>query len=244
MKIGIISDIHSNFESFKAVLKYFEKTKVDKLAIVGDVIGYGPEPEECIDFANSLTDMVIKGNHEEGILKNDFSRFKEFARISLEWTIKEIGEKVEKIKKWEDKLEIDDIIFVHASLSDYFYKYILKVEDAKEEFERVEKKICFIGHTHIPGGFKKNLLNGKIEKIMTDFSGKMNFKIEDNFVYIINVGSVGFPRDGFPFSCVSVYDTDEKNFKLERIEYDIEKTLKKIIEKGLPSKICGFLKGF
>jgi predicted phosphodiesterase len=244
MKFGIISDIHSNLESFIAVLNYFEKNSVDKIVIVGDVIGYGPDPVECINLANESGEIILKGNHEEGILKNDFSRFKKYAMISLEWTIKEIGEKIDEIKKWKEKWEYDDIVFFHASYSDFFYKYILKLKDAEEEFKLLDKKICFIGHTHIPGGFKKNLKTGKIEKILTDFSGKLNLKIEDDFKYIINAGSVGFPRDGFPFSCVSIYDTEKKEFKLERIEYNYDETMKKIIEKNLPSKICNFLKGF
>ncbi|MCM8804165.1 MAG: metallophosphatase family protein [Candidatus Omnitrophica bacterium] len=244
MKIGIISDIHSNLESFKTSLNYLKKNKIDKLIIIGDIIGYGPDPKECIELANNNADIILKGNHEEGILKNDFSRFKQYAKISLEWTAKELKEKIDEIKKWENKKEMEDIIFVHASISDIFYKYILKIKDAEEEFKIFDKKICFVGHTHIPGGFKKNIENGKIEKIMTDFSGKMELKIEKSFIYIINVGSAGLPRDGLPFLCISIYDTDKKIFKLDRIEYDIEVTLKKIIEKGLPSKICSFLKGF
>ncbi len=244
MKFGIIGDIHSNLESFIAVLNYFEKNKVDKIVIIGDIIGYGPNPIECINLAKENGQIILKGNHEEGILKNDFSKFKKYARISLEWTKKEIEEKIEEIKNWKEKEEYNDIVFFHASISDFFYKYIFKIEDAEEEFKLLDKKICFIAHTHIPGGFKKNIKTGKIEKIFTDFSGKLNLKIEDDFKYIINVGSVGFPRDGFPFSCVSIYDTDIKEFKLERIEYNYETTIKKIIEKNLPSKICSFLKGF
>jgi len=244
MRIGIISDIHSNLEAFETALIFFEKNKIDKLIICGDVIGYGPDPEKCIYMADKYGDVVLKGNHEEGIIKNSFSNFKNYARISLEWTINEIKKDIEKIKKWEEKKEEEDLIFVHASISDLFYKYVVKLKDAEEEFEKSEFKICFLGHTHIPGGFKKNIETGKVEKILTDFSGRIDLKIEENFKYIINVGSVGFPRDGFPFVCACIYDTSEKYFKLDRIEYNLEKTFKKIIEKGLPSKIGSFLKGF
>lgn len=237
MKIGIISDIHSNLEAFEFSLNYFENHKIDKLLILGDVIGYGPDPEECIKLARKA-DIVLRGNHEEGIIKNDFSRFKKFARISLEWTFEKIKEEIEGIKEWKEKEEIEDIIFVHASISDTFYKYILKIEDAKEEFDIMEKNICFVGHTHIPGGFKKDLKTGKIKRIYPDINGKMRIKIEENSKYIINVGSTGFPRDGFPFACISIYDTEIKEFQLDRISYPIEITWKKIIEKNLPSKIA------
>ena len=244
MKFGIISDIHANLEGFIAAVKYFEKNKIDRIIIIGDIIGYGPEPVECINLANEIGQIILKGNHEEGVLKNDFLKFKKYAKISLEWTIKEIGEKIKEIKNWKEKEEYNDIVFFHASISDFFYKYILKINDAEEEFKLLNKKICFIGHTHIPGGFKKNIKTEKTEIILTDFSGRVNLKIEEDFKYIINVGSVGFPRDGLPFSCVSIYDIDKEEFKLERIEYNYEATIKKIIEKNLPSKICSFLKGF
>ena len=244
MKIEIISDIHSNLEAFKSAIKFYEKNKIDKLIICGDIIGYGPDPVECINLAENNSDIILKGNHEEGIIKNDFSRFKKYAKISLEWTINEIKEKIEIIKRWKEKIEIDDLLFVHASITDPYYKYLFKTVDAEEEFEKLEKKVCFIGHTHIPVVFKKNTETEKIEKILPDFSGRIELDIEENFKYIINVGSVGFPRDGFPFLCVSIYDTERKNFKLYRIEYEIEITLRKILEKGLPSKICNLLKGF
>jgi len=244
MKIGIISDIHSNLEAFKSSINFYEKNKVDKLIICGDIIGYGPDPYECINLAEENADIILKGNHEEGIIKNDFSRFKKYARISLEWTINEINEKIENIKRWGEKKEIYDLFFVHASITDPYYKYLFKTVDTEEEFEKLEKKICFIGHTHIPVIFKKDIETGKIEKVLPDFSGKIELDIEENFKYIINLGSTGFPRDGFPFPCISIYDTERKNFKLYRIEYNIETTLKKVIEKGLPSKICNLLKGF
>ncbi|MFN4227067.1 MAG: metallophosphoesterase family protein [Candidatus Ratteibacteria bacterium] len=244
MKIGIISDIHSNFESFQSAIRYYEKNKIDKLLICGDIVGYGPDPKECINLAEKNADVILKGNHEDGILKSDFLRFKKYAKITLEWTVKEIKEKIEKIKKWEDKKEIEDLFFVHGSITDPYYKYIFNIIDTEDEFKNLEKRICFVGHTHIPVIFRKNIETEKIEKIPADFSGKMEIEIKENFKYIINVGSVGLPRDGLPFSCVSIYDTSKKIFKLERIEYEIEKTIKKILEKGLPSKICSFLKGF
>ncbi|MCM8818998.1 MAG: metallophosphatase family protein [Candidatus Omnitrophica bacterium] len=244
MKIGIISDIHSNLEAFEVSLSYLEKNKVDKILICGDIIGYGPNPKECINLSNKIGASILRGNHEQGIIENDFSRFKQYAKITIEWTVKEIGQQVEEIKKWKDKEVFGDFWVVHASISDLFYKYIIKIEDTKEEFEKLENKICFIGHTHIPCVFKKNIETGETEKILADFSGKIDLKLEDKFKYIINVGSVGFPRDGLPFPCIGIYYYDEKFFKLDRLEYNFEKTLKKVIEKGLPSKIGSFLKGF
>lgn len=238
MRIGIISDIHSNLEAFEVSLNYFENQKIDKLIILGDVIGYGPDPQECIKLTEKAN-IILKGNHEHGLIENDFSRFKKIAKISLEWTIKKIKEeKMKQIRTWKEKEEMEDIIFVHASISKPFYKYLIKKEDAEQEFKIMEKKICFVSHTHIPGAFKKNMEKEEIEKIYPDLNGKMEIKIQEGFKYIINVGSSGFPRDGFPLICVSIFDTEKKEFKLNRISYPVEITWKKIIENGLPSKIA------
>lgn len=244
MRIGIISDIHGNLEALLKVINYFEKEKLDKIIICGDVIGYGPDPDRCIDLVGEISEVILKGNHEEGIINNDLSRFKQYAKLSLEITKKEIEEKINILKNWRDFFSLENVFFVHASLTDKFYKYILSEKDVKSEFEIFEKEICFLGHTHIPCIFKKELEKDKIEKLLPDFSGKYDIVFENNCKYIVNVGSVGFPRDGFPFACVGIYDFNEKRFKLERIEYPVEKTLQKINKKGLPSKIGYYLRGF
>lgn len=242
MKIGIIGDIHANLESLKETLRFLEE-KVEKIIVVGDVIGYGPNPSECIDIIEEKAEIILMGNHEKGIIDNDYSRFKKIAEISLKWTKEQLNhEQLERIKNWPEKVEIDDMIFVHGAVSSPFFKYIFRKEDCIEEFTLLNKKVCFIGHTHIPGGFRKKGGEEKIEQLYCDFSGKLEVSLENNYFYIINVGSVGQPRDGFPFSCVSIYDTEIKKFNLYRIEYPCEITAKKIIEKKLPSTLAERIK--
>jgi predicted phosphodiesterase len=235
MRIGIISDIHGNIEAIEAVIVFLDD-KIDFLVSLGDVVGYGPDPEECVNLILKEADVVLKGNHEEGIVTEDLSRFKNTARVSLEWTKNRLSsEIIEKLKNLSEKEVKDDTCFVHASISSPLFKYILCKEDTEEEFSLLTQRICFFGHTHIPGGFRRNVEDGSTEVIYTDFSGKMALKIDDGFVYLINVGSVGQPRDGLPFACVGIYNTDKRTFTLHRLEYPVEKTRKKIIERGLPS---------
>jgi len=244
MKFSVIADIHANFEALKEVLKTIEKEEVDCIFICGDIIGYGPDPELCLEKIFSLTDLIVKGNHEEGIIRNDFSRFKKLSRISIEWTAERTQKYIEKLKKLPVKITFRDIIFVHASISDPIYKYIFTKKEAEGELDLMKEKICFIAHTHIPVAYRRKEEGGETEIIMSDFNGRMEFKIEDGYKYLINVGSSGQPRDGFPMACVSIYDTESKLFKLNRINYPSEITKRKIIEKGLPSSIGEkFLKG-
>ncbi|MBN1445068.1 MAG: metallophosphoesterase family protein [Candidatus Omnitrophica bacterium] len=237
MRIGIISDIHGNLEAAKASL-LFLGGKTDFITMTGDVVGYGPDPEECVELVMEKAGTVLKGNHEEGIITGNLSRFKETARIALEWTQSRLSSSCKsKLEGFPEKDVREDCLFVHASVSDPIFKYLLNSEDACEEFGVLDKKICFFGHTHMPGGFRKKA-DGAVEVIRTDFSGRLEIGIEDGFSYLINVGSVGQPRDGFPFACAAIYDTGKNIVNLHRIEYPLEITRKKIIERGLPSVLA------
>ncbi len=237
MRIGIISDIHGNLEAAQASL-LFLGDKTDFIAVTGDVIGYGPDPEECVELAAEKAGLVLRGNHEEGIITGDLSKFKETARVALKWTISRLSSSCKsKLVSFPEKDVREECLFVHASVSDPVFKYLLNIEDACTEFGLLDKKICFFGHTHMPGGFRKKP-DGNTEIIRTDFSGRLEVRIEDGFSYLINVGSAGQPRDGFPFSCAAIYDNEKNTVVLHRIEYPLEITRKKIIERGLPSVLA------
>ncbi len=237
MRIGIVSDIHGNLEAAESSL-LFLGGKTDFIAVTGDVVGYGPDPEECVELVAEKAGIVVKGNHEEGIITGNLSRFKETARVALEWTQSRLSSACKsKLEVFPEKDVREECLFVHASVSDPIFKYLLNKEEADKEFGILDKKICFFGHTHMPGGFKKKM-DGGAEIIRTDFSGRLEVGIEDGFSYLINVGSVGQPRDGFPFACAAIYDTELKAVTLHRIEYPLEITRKKIIERGLPSVLA------
>lgn len=233
MRTGIISDIHGNLEALTSSISFL-KEKVDTLVVLGDIVGYGPDPERCLEIVMAEANLILKGNHEEGIITGNYSSFRNNARISLEWTVRILSDDfLNAIKNFKEREETDEILYVHASVSSPLSKYILSKKDAEEEFGLLEKKICFIGHTHIPAGYMKN--GDKIDVIHPDFSGRMEIEINPEYKYIINTGSTGQPRDGFPFACVSIYDTEKCLFTLYRIQYPSDITAKKIIERGLPS---------
>jgi len=238
MRIGIISDVHGNLEAATAAITFL-KDKTDFLACLGDTVGYGPDPEECVNKIVEESNLLLKGNHEQGIITGDMTRFRETARISLEWTKSRLSsDALKKLERFPEREVMDNMFFVHASVSSPLFKYVLRKEDAAEEFRLLVQNICFSGHTHIPGGFRQDVNLGSVDVISPDFSGKMDMEIRGDFKYFINVGSVGQPRDGFPFACASIYDTEKKNFSLYRIEYPVETTRKKIIERGLPSVLA------
>ena len=237
MRYGIIADIHSNLESLQKVLDFL-KGKIDKLVVIGDVIGYGPDPNECLELLYQENPQFTLGNHEKGVLTGDLSHFNEDARISLEWTISNLSpEYLEKIKNWPEKMEEENFLFLHGSPRDPVKGYIFSSSQAKSSFLKLNKKICFNAHTHFPICFRKRQTDEKVETIPCDFSGRLRIEIEEDYLYIINVGSVGQPRDGFPLACAGIYDDEKKIFELFRIEYPAEITKEKIIERKLPSSI-------
>jgi len=232
MRIGIISDIHSNLEALTAVLEYARTKDIDEYVCLGDIVGYGANPNECIDLVRSLTDKVIAGNHDFGVTKmTDISYFNEAAITAIVWTRKILSKmKFEYLKTLPLTYEYQNILFVHSTPSspEKWY-YVLSMDDALREFALFNKPLCFIGHSHQPTVFTINSLN-EIGCSIND-----SIILNDEKRYIVNAGSVGQPRDGNPKSAFLIYDTEERNITFSRIAYDVQKAQKKILLAGLPN---------
>lgn len=235
MRIGIVSDIHGNLEAAENTLKFLRE-RTDTVVSLGDVVGYGPDPAGCIDLVEEFCTLKLRGNHEETLVKSDFARLNKTAAASLMWTEKQLAPGYfSKMGLWQTKEREEGLFFAHASITDPLFKYVVSKQDAEDEFLAMEGGIAIVGHTHLPGGFKKYNDTGKLDIIYSDFNGELHLKIDSGCLYILNAGSVGQPRDGFPYSCASIYDSTKFFFTIVRIQYPLEKTSKKIIEVGLPS---------
>lgn len=236
MKFLILSDIHSNYDALKSVLDYVKKhyRNLTDVICLGDVIGYGAEPNESLEMMFSLTDKIILGNHECGVLgKTNIGFFNYSAKEAVLWTRKVIKKKyLEKLKKLDFTLDFEDFKFSHSTFQNpSYFNYITSIYEADDEFYHENFKILFIGHTHVPLVYRKVLNNVKIIQ-----SGEV--EIDDNSRYIINVGSVGQPRDGDNRASFVIFDMDSMVVKFHRVEYDIESAMKKIIEKKLPKVLA------
>ncbi|MCK9265832.1 metallophosphatase family protein [bacterium] len=235
MKIGIISDIHGNLEALKASLDFLED-KTDTIVSLGDIVGYGPDPETCVEIVSQKASILVRGNHEEYLVRDDMSALKETARLALIWTKEHLPSSfIEGFKEWQEKVEKSGVLYAHASVSNPLFKYLVSIKSVSEEFSILQQNICFVGHTHLPGGFKQSISDGKIETILPTFSGTLEVDIKQDYKYIINTGSVGQPRDGLPFACVGIHDLEEQTIVLHRITYPLKTTRDKIIKRGLPS---------
>lgn len=236
-RIGIVSDIHGNLEAFNKALEYFRENQIDKIFCLGDIVGYGPNPEECVNLVRDHCNFALMGNHDYaaiGLANIDF--FNEYAKLATYWTQEKLSDKnKEYLKTLPFTHEENQLMFVHASpKSPSSWDYVLSVDDANRQFNHFDSKICFIGHSHVPIIFSES-----------NYFRKKEFLFSNNEKYIVNIGSLGQPRDGDPRSCFVVYDEDENKIEYIRLDYDIQKTYNKITNAGLPLFLAErLLKGY
>ncbi len=230
MKYGIISDIHSNLEAFNTVIKFLNG-KVDTILHVGDIVGYGADPSSVIKLVREKNIEGVLGNHDSAVAGiHDAEDFNEYARRAVEWTKKQLkNDEIAFLRSLPYIIKKKNFLLVHSTPSEpERWRYLTFVKQAEEEFNHFNEQICFIGHSHQPVIIIKNP-SGEIE---VEFNNDIT--IEEDKRYIINVGSVGQPRDGDPRASVVIYDEEKKIVKFYRLEYDIETARDKIIDAGLP----------
>ncbi len=237
MRYGIFSDVHSNLEAFKEAVAWFKEQSIDKYIFLGDIVGYGAQPNEAVALLRKLGSINIAGNHDWACIdKFDIELLNSYAREAIIWT-KSILEEENKLflKKFMLTYEDDEFICVHSSLYEPSkFHYVLNNNDARILFSASDKKLCFIGHSHRAGVYamkENNISYSREEKV----------HLENNTHYIFNAGSVGQPRDGDNRGCVCVYDTKEKLVAFHRFEYNIKKAADKILNAGLPHFLAGRL---
>jgi predicted phosphodiesterase len=236
MKYAIISDIHSNLEAFKKVIDIIKKEKVNKCLFVGDVVGYGANPSECIRELKKLDCVGVAGNHDWGVLElTSLENFNPYAKEAIEWTKEKLSKKdKEFLKSLPLVKKINDITLVHSTLTrPEEWEYIRSTFQAHKNIELQETPITFVGHSHVPiAFFEPSEVTGLIR-----FTKEQKIEIKEDYKYFINVGSVGQPRDGNPESSYAIYDKKNRILEIKRIKYNIKKAQGKIFEAGLPKML-------
>ncbi|MFH1878161.1 MAG: metallophosphoesterase family protein, partial [Candidatus Omnitrophota bacterium] len=197
----------------------------------GDIVGYGADPCGCIEMVKSLKAVCVLGNHDAAVIgKKDIPGFTSSAAEAVIWTRDNIGkDEYAYLNSLPVVMEHEDFTVAHGTLHDpWEFQYMRSWYDAMSTFSVLKHKICFVGHSHIPGVF--SCRGGKISEHSGD-----TICIEKGARYIINAGSVGQPRDGDPRSCYCAYYPERGVVEFCRVEYDIGAARKSILEKGLPA---------
>jgi len=231
MRYALISDIHSNLEALQAVLKELSGENIDRYLCVGDVVGYGADPKECIKLLRSLScEVVIAGNHDWAAVElTDTSSFNEAARAAIMWTKGVLGKgENEFLRSLSLTYGAHDMTLVHGTLdAPEEFQYVLSPYEAYATIKLQQTTLCVVGHSHVAEIYSSD---GKTVEHTT----RPMLKIDHAKKYVINVGSVGQPRDGNPKASYAVYDDAQKTIDIKRVEYDIEKAKDKILKAGLP----------
>lgn len=222
MRYAIISDIHSNLEALTKAFELIDRESVQESVCLGDIVGYGANPNECVDLVRSRCQIVLRGNHDAAAVNPlNAESFTKNARIAAEWTQQQLSE---ENKRFLESLPYtstrDEILFVHSSpYQPEAWYYVLSEEDLDVAFQNFSERICFIGHSHFPGIFSEEGPAKAVHRASR---------------FLVNVGSIGQPRDGNSKLSFGIFDTEAWNYKNIRSEYPIRIAAEKILKAGLP----------
>ena len=247
MKIAIFSDIHGNLEAMEKFLALLDEQEKDAVYCLGDIVGYGADPNECVEGIRKRKIPSISGNHDDVVCgRIDPDDFNPDARRAIMWCREQMTPRNrEYLCSLEDKLIIDTpigrIFFVHGSPYDKD-EYILSSWSALRSFEIMSTQniaYAFIAHTHQPCLWLWK--DGERVLYLPYAPSQTIFQIAPELKVIVNVGSVGQPRDGVPYGCFVVWDTDERTVEFVRFVYDVDKAQQKILSAGLPRRLAARL---
>lgn len=240
MRYAIIADIHSNLAAFQAVLNDIQTHQIiDKIWCLGDIVGYGPDPHECIELLRATDNICVAGNHDRAAAGQlDITSFNSQAAEAVEWTAEKlsIGD-ITYLKNLPDSIEEDDFLLVHGSPREPVMEYILSISVARQNFDCFRTKYCLVGHTHVPQVYS---LDDENNCAATRFLPTVKLVTGETRL-IINPGAVGQPRDGHPQASYAIYDNKVKIIQLRRVSYDIRQTQDRIMKSGLPPRLASRL---
>jgi predicted phosphodiesterase len=233
MRYAVIADIHANLEALEVVLADTKEQKCTHYCCVGDVVGYNANPKECLDIVRTMGMPVVKGNHDEYCSsEEDLEGFNPHAAEAVNWTRKQLSK---EDRQWLRDLKYVRLVasfsMVHATLDGpQRWGYVFDKLAAAASFTYQNTAVCFFGHTHVPVAFVRDSMvrGGTYSK----------FRVEPGKKYFVNVGAVGQPRDGNPKAGYVIYDLNEGSIELRRLDYDIPRAQKKILEAGLPPRLA------
>lgn len=230
MRYAVLSDIHGNLEALEAVLAD-AASRADSLLCLGDVVGYGADPAACVELVAERAQAITAGNHEHGVAGLlDLDWFNAYARTAAEWTRERLDrDHLGFLAALPLMAEVGDATLVHASpRQPEEWDYLITAEDGFDAFGAFTTRLCFVGHSHVPGVW--SLGSSGPEHL----PGTVEAGLEHGRRYLVNVGSVGQPRDRDPRAAYALWDIERGSVAIRRVPYDIGTAQKKILAGGLP----------
>lgn len=233
MPILVISDIHANLTALETILH--DAGEYEAAWCLGDLVGYGPDPNECIQVVQNLPGLIcIIGNHDAAALDQiDNMTFNPEARAALEWTKKTLTDtSIAFLNELPETVEMDNVTLAHGSPRQPIWEYLMDASTATANFNHFSTPFCFVGHTHLPVVFQL-----KAEDTYSTVTiPEPNQEITLQSRMIINPGSVGQPRDNDPRASYAIYNPEENLWDYRRVEYDISAVQARMGIAGLPAR--------
>ena len=240
MRYAIVADIHANLAAFTAVLEDIKlRGGVDEVWCLGDVVGYGPDPHQCIELLQQYNHICVAGNHDWGAIgKIDTSDFNPDAAAACHWTAKQLSpEDISYLENLPLVIQRGDFTLVHGSPREPIWEYLLSIGSAKQNFAYFQSQFCLIGHSHVPLVFEYNETG---DCSFSESPANSVLTLAENRL-IINPGGVGQPRDGDPRASYAIYDDETRCITHYRIPYDIGATQSRMMEYALPKRLVARL---
>jgi diadenosine tetraphosphatase ApaH/serine/threonine PP2A family protein phosphatase len=235
MRVAVISDIHSNLPALQAVLADIGGHDPDQVWCLGDVVGYGAQPDDCAETIEDVVEICLAGNHDLVVTGEiDIRYFAMSAGAAARWTVKKIRNGTRDFLASLAPLgQTEGVGLYHASPRDPVWEYVLSVTQAGECLDVQRQRICLIGHSHVACWFGRN--GGDTEGHQADDGAVIEMAAGD---WLVNPGSVGQPRDGDPRAAWMMLDTDTWTATFHRVEYPIDEAARTIIDAGLPRSLA------
>jgi len=236
MRYAIIADIHANLAALRAVLEDIERQGgVEEIWCLGDIIGYGPDPHECIELLRQHKHVCVAGNHDRAAIgKLDLADFNPDAAAACRWTAHELlPEDIQYLESLPLRMEKDGFTLTHGSPREPIWEYVISTSIAEQNFHFFQTPYCLVGHSHVPMVFRDE--DGSCT--FSRWSANVGLAL-GKIRLIINPGGVGQPRDGDPQASYAIYDSEARIIRLHRLPYDINATQARMMEKGLPVRLA------
>ncbi|MBK8980558.1 MAG: metallophosphoesterase family protein [Planctomycetes bacterium] len=240
MLIGILGDVHGNLEALDAVIASARRANVDHWVQVGDLVGYGADPGPCIDRIRELGATVCLGNHDAAVIgRISADYFNHFARAAIDWTRRQLrDEHLQFLASLQLTVEHEHYDLVHGSLHmPEQFGYVLSPVEAAESLAKQTRRIAFVGHSHVPALYVQHDLAAP-HRLEVVYEGEFARDLGDGVRALLNVGSVGQPRDEDPRAAFALYDPASRRVEVRRVAYDCAQAQAKIRTAGLPAVLA------
>lgn len=234
MRYVVISDIHGNFPALQMVL--VDAQPFDAILCLGDIVGYGPNPNECVERVQDFPLTAIVGNHDWGAIgRADLLIFNNDARQALYWTQHELSSENRKfLSDLPPTVQLDGFLLAHGSPREPIWEYLVDARSARENFVAYDFHVALVGHTHLPLALEWAEGFNQARVLLPDWESSLSLNERR---LILNPGSVGQPRDGDPRASYAILDTEKMTWEFRRIAYAVEITQERMRARGLPLRL-------